>query len=280
MIIRDFIKRVVEQDIGFQDITSQALIPKNLKVKAQIKAKEEGLLAGGDLAAQIFSWHGLHAVLRKSDGEWLQEDDIILEIEGNARSILSLERTVLNLLMRMSGIATITSKMVKDAKSVNNDIIIAGTRKTTPGIQLFEKEAIRIGGGDTHRFRLDDGFLIKDNHLAIVGDVKIALKKAKNYASFTKKIEIEVDNVNDALDVAKCGADIILLDNLSPEKIIEIISVLEDENLREKVLIEASGGINPKNVMNYARTGVDILSSGYLTHSAKALDMSLSVLDS
>jgi len=174
----------------------------------------------------------------------------------------------------MSGISTITANLIK---TVNNNIIIAGTRKTTPGLQFLEKEAIRVGGGDTHRFRLDDCVLIKDNHIAIVGGVKKAVEKAKNYVSFTKKVEIEVESINDALEAAIAGADIIMLDNMNPDEIKNVLNVLKNKGLRDNVLIEISGGINPDNIRNYMKTGVDIISTGYITHSAKSLDMRLEI---
>lgn len=201
-----------------------------------------------------------------------------MEIEGDARSILTLERTVLNILMRMSGIATLTSRMVKKARKANPDIIVAGTRKTTPGLQFLEKEAIRLGGGDTHRYRLDDCVMIKDNHLSLVGDVEDAIEKARKYVSFTKKIEIEVENLKDALSAVKAGADIIMLDNMNPQEIKNILETFKTESLREKILIEVSGGIDLNNIAEYAETGVDVVSSGYITHSAESLDLSLEII--
>ena len=162
--------------------------------------------------------------------------------------------------------------------NVDNRIIIAGTRKTTPGLQFFEKEAIRLGGGDTHRFRLDDSVLIKDNHLAIVGSVRRAVEKAKKYVSFTKKVEIEVESIDDALEAAISGLDIVMLDNMNPSEVKNVVNALIDKNLREKILIEVSGGINPDNIAYYAETGVDVISTGYITHSARSLDMSLEIL--
>ena len=216
--------------------------------------------------------------MEKDDGEDLKSGDCIMELNGNASSILTLERTVLNLLMRMSGIATITSKMVGEAEKINPVVIVAGTRKTTPGLQFFEKDAIRLGGGDTHRYRLDDCVLIKDNHLALVGDVKVAVEKAREYVSFTKKIEVEVENLDDAIIAADSGVDIIMLDNMDFEDIKLVLTALEVEGFRDDVLIEVSGGINLSNIAEYAETGVDIISSGYITHSAQALDMNLEII--
>ena len=201
-----------------------------------------------------------------------------MEIKGNARTVLSLERTALNFLMRMSGIATLTFNTLQKIREVNKNIILAGTRKTTPGLQIFEKNAVKVGGGDTHRFRLDDCVLSKDNHIAIVGSVGESVIMAKNNVSFTKKIEIEVENEKGAIDAAKAGADIIMLDNMNPDEIENVISSLESRNLRDHILIEVSGGIKPENIVEYAKTNADIISTGFITHSARSLDLSLEIL--
>ena len=201
-----------------------------------------------------------------------------MELDGDAGTILSVERTVLNILMRMSGIATTTSNLISRVNEKNPNIRVAATRKTTPGLQLFEKEAVKIGGGDTHRYRLDDCVLIKDNHIALVGDVKTCVENARNYASFTKKIEIEVENIKDALEASIAGADIVMLDNMSPEEVKNVIKALENKNLRENILVEVSGGINPDNIEYYADTGIDIISTGYITHSVPSLDLSLEII--
>jgi nicotinate-nucleotide pyrophosphorylase (carboxylating) len=266
--------RMIYQDIGFEDLTSNALINSDAIIRAKIISREDGILSGVDLIDSIFREFSIKTKIRKFDGENVGENDIVMELEGNARTILGIERTVLNIIMRLSGISTITSKLVK---KVNNTVIVAGTRKTTPGFQIFEKEAIKMGGGDTHRFRLDDCVLIKDNHIAIVGSIKTAILKARKYVSFTKKIEVEVESSTDALEAANNGADIILLDNMNPDEVQNVITALENENLRDNILIEVSGGINPENILAYANTGVDIISAGYITHSAKSLDMSLEI---
>lgn len=269
--------RILDQDIGFEDITTHALIQSGLIIKARIISKQEGVVAGVDLISSFLKEFKINILSKKDDGSNIKVDDTLLEMEGEARTILTLERTILNLLMRMSGIATTTHQMVENARKINPAIIIAGTRKTTPGLQFWEKEAVRIGGGDTHRYRLDDAVLIKDNHLALVGDVTVAIKKAREYASFTKKIEIEVENLEDALKAAEAGADIIMLDNMQIEDIKLILKALKKENIRDRVIIEVSGGMNLDNVVEYAETGVDVISSGYITHSAAALDMSLEI---
>jgi nicotinate-nucleotide pyrophosphorylase (carboxylating) len=273
--MRQDLAKMVYDDIGFEDITTRALIPEGLLVKGHILAKEEGIIAGIEIAVNIFSEFSVKTKVLKVDGESIQPGQIIMEITGDPRSILSVERTVLNLMMRMSGIATLTSKMVEKVKKVNPSVLVAGTRKTTPGLQFIEKDAIRSGGGDTHRYRLDDSILIKDNHLAVVGGVAEAVFRAQKYASFTKKIEIEVESLEEALEAARAGADIILLDNMAPEKVINILSVLKEKKLRDNIIIEVSGGINMDNICKFANTGVDVISTGYITHSAKSLDLSL-----
>jgi nicotinate-nucleotide pyrophosphorylase (carboxylating) len=269
------LKKIVFNDLGFEDITTRALIPAGMQVKGQIISKEEGIVAGVKLAVEIFTEFGVETKIMKNDGEKIKKDQVIMELSGDPHNILSLERTVLNLMMRMSGIATLTSKLVELVKNVNPDVIVAGTRKTTPGLQFFEKDAIRSGGGDTHRYRLDDGILIKDNHLALGGDVAEAVSRARKYASFTKKIEIEVENTDETLQAARAGADIIMLDNMTPEEVMNVLSVLEKEKLRGNIIIEVSGGINPENIVDFAKTGVDVISTGYMTHSARSLDLSL-----
>ncbi|MGB9978474.1 carboxylating nicotinate-nucleotide diphosphorylase [Methanobacterium sp.] len=276
--MRDILKQMVYEDIGFEDITSNALIPKDLETKGILIAKEKGIISGIDVVADLLNEFKIKSKVKKYDGDSVKVNDIIMEIKGNARTILSLERTVLNFLMRMSGIATLTFNTIGKIREVNKNIILAGTRKTTPGLQIFEKNAVKVGGGDTHRFRLDDSVLIKDNHVAIVGSIKDAVIIAKNNVSFTKKIEIEVEDEKGALDAAKAGADIIMLDNMNPEEIKHVISALESRNLRDNILIEISGGIKPENIVEYAKTNADIISTGYITHSARSLDLSLEIL--
>ncbi len=267
--------KMVYQDIGFEDLTTNALIAPDTIIKARIISREEGILSGVDLASSIFHEFLIKYTTIKFDGQHVVPDDVVMDIEGDARTVLAVERTILNIIMRMSGIATITSKIVK---KVDNKVIVAGTRKTTPGFQFFEKEAIRMGGGDTHRFRLDDCVLIKDNHIAIVGSVKTAVQKAKQYVSFTKKIEVEVESTKDALEAAISGADIVMLDNMNPNEVKNVVNAIENKNLRDKILIEVSGGITPDNILDYTDIGVDIISTGYITHSVRSLDMSLEII--
>ncbi len=277
--MKEDITKIIYDDIGFEDITTKALIPPDIMIKAKIVCKEDGIVAGVVLACNVFKEFSILPSIKKHDGEKVAAGDTIMEIEGDARTIITIERTILNLLMRMSGIATVTSKIVAKVKKTNDNVIVAGTRKTTPGLQFFEKDAIRAGGGDTHRYRLDDCVLIKDNHIAVVGDVEKAVKMAKKYASFTKKIEIEVENKEDAIKAARAGADIVMFDNMDPDEVKDVLSAIENAGLRDNILIEVSGGITPDNIVEYAKTGVDVISTGYITHSAQALDISLDVID-
>jgi nicotinate-nucleotide pyrophosphorylase (carboxylating) len=274
-IMRQDLARLVYEDIGFEDLTTQALIPPSMIIRGRIVAQEEGVVAGLELASSIFREFSIQTSLKKQDGDWVAPWEVLMEVEGEARSILSVERTALNLLMRMSGIATLTHRIIEMVREVNPTVIIAGTRKTTPGLQFFEKDAIRVGGGDTHRYRLDDAVLIKDNHLALVGSVTEAVERARKHASFTKKIEVEADTLDQALQAAQAGADIVLLDNMSPDQIRTVLSLLKNGGLRDKVLVEASGGINPDNIMAYAKLEVDVISTGYITHSARSLNLNL-----
>jgi nicotinate-nucleotide pyrophosphorylase (carboxylating) len=272
------IMQMIHRDVGFEDITTKALIGPETLIKAHIISRESGILSGVKLASEVFQEFLIKTVVKKSDGDKIEAQEVLMEIEGDASTILAVERTVLNLLMRMSGISTITSELVAKVREINPDIIVAGTRKTTPGLQFFEKEAIKVGGGDTHRYRLDDCILIKDNHIALVGSVKTSVEKAKKYASFTKKIEIEVENTRDALEASIAGADIVMLDNMSPKEVKNVVMALENKDLRNNILIEVSGGISPKNIEEYAQTKVDIISTGYITHSVPALDLSLEII--
>ena len=275
--MRDILRQMVYEDVGFEDITTNALIPAGMKSRARIIAKEDGIIAGINTLSDLFDEFGVKTTLNKKEGNEVKINDILMELEGDARLILSLERTALNLLMRMSGIATLTLNTLKNIREVNDNVILACTRKTTPGLQFFEKSAVKTGGGDTHRFRLDDCVLIKDNHIEIVGSVEEAITKAKNNVSFTKKIEIEVENLEDVVTAIKNGVDIVMLDNMSPDEIKDILSSLESLDLRNSALIEVSGGIKPDNIVEYAKIGVDVISVGYLIHSAKALDLSLEI---
>jgi len=276
-------KRILEflaEDLGFGDVTTEALIPEEIKARAVILAKQAGVIAGIDEVSAIFRLFNLKIRTFVTDGSKVERPKtIVMEVEGLAKFILMCERVALNILMRMSGIATLTAKFVEKARKVNSKVLVACTRKTTPGFRYFEKKAVMMGGGDTHRFRLDDMVLIKDNHIKIVGSVGRAVKIAREKVSFSKKVEVEVSSLKDALEACEAGADIIMLDNMAPNEVKRVIDELKSRGLRKQVLIEVSGGVNLDNVQTYASTGVDIISVGMLTHSAPALDMSLEVVE-
>ncbi|HEX9196169.1 MAG TPA: carboxylating nicotinate-nucleotide diphosphorylase, partial [Candidatus Bathyarchaeia archaeon] len=212
------------------------------------------------------------------DGERVKEGATVLSGRGPARSLLYVERTILNLLSHMSGIATATADLVSIVRKERaSKVKIACTRKTIPGLRYFEKKAVMLGGGDSHRLRLDDAVLIKDNHLALAGSIRESVRKAKTRVSFTKKIEVEAATPDQAVEAAEAGADIVLLDNMTPQEIQRSLSLLEAKSLRKRVLVEASGGITRENIASYAKTGVDVVSVGAITHSARAIDMSMEV---
>ena len=273
--MKDIIEYMLKEDCGFGDITSNALIPEDKIFTGRLISKESGILAGINIIKDLFLDYGIEIISSMNDGDKIKKGDLLLEIKGNARKVLLLERTALNLLMRMSGVATATNRVVNKVTEVNPNLRIAGTRKTSPAIAKFDKLAISIGGGDTHRFALDDMVLIKDNHIAVVGSVKEALLLAKSNVSFSKKIEIEVETLEDAIIACENGADIVMLDNMGPNQINDTLEALVNKNLRNDVLIEVSGGITEDNILDYAKCGVDIISLGSLTHASRSLNFSL-----
>lgn len=274
--VRQKIKLMLAEDLGSGDITSETLVSPRARVKAEIMAKETGLLAGVDEAVTTFKENKVRSKVLKSDGQSIKSGDVVMRLEGPARGILASERVALNLLMRMSGIATATRKMLDQAKKANPNVKVAATRKTAPLLTLLDKRAVQVAGGEPHRHRLDDFVLIKDNHLKLVGSVTEAVRRARD-ARISKKIEIEVSNLKDALEAAKTGADVVMLDNMRPADVKRAVKALERAGLRDKLIIEASGRIDPLNVEQYAAAGADVISSSYMTMRAPALDMSLEI---
>jgi nicotinate-nucleotide pyrophosphorylase (carboxylating) len=266
---------MVSEDMHFSDITTAFTPDKN--VTAEIIARQEGIVSGIEELMILFKAFGIASVAKKKDGEKIKKDETIFALKGTSREILTVERTALNLLSRMSGISTLTKKYVDSAKKANSKIKVAATRKTTPLLAFFEKKAVKIGGGDTHRFSLEDEVLIKNNHLRMFKSVRDAVETAKKETSFAHKIEIEVGNKEDAVTASLVGADIILLDNMKPAEIKATVALLEAKKLRSRVLIEASGGINLENIAEYAKSGADVLSVGALTHSAQSLNINLRI---
>ena len=267
-VVEKFLRYYIEEDSFYGDTTP---VPETY-VKAEIVAKESFVLSGVEIACLCFEICGAEAKPLSRDGAEVRRGDTVVEVEGMSGDVLLAERTALNILQRMSGIATATKKLVELVKPYG--VRVAATRKTTPGFRLFEKLAVIHGGGDTHRMSLSDCVLVKDNHIAVAGGVRKALELAKN-TSFTKKVEVEVSNLKDALEAVKCGADIIMLDNMSVEDVRK--AVREIRKISENVVIEVSGGITPDNAEEYARTGVDVISSGYITHSARSVDVSMRI---
>lgn len=267
------VRYMLEEDEGFGDVTSNALIDKDDVSVGQIFSKEDGIIAGIDIAREIFESRDITVIFNLNDGTEISKGDLLIHVVGNTRDILLLERTVLNLLMRMSGVATAANHYVNLVKDY--DVIVAGTRKTAPAIAKFDKYALAVGGADTHRFSLDDMVLIKDNHIMAVGTPLDALKKAQNNVSFSKKIEIEVETLEDAIQCVENKADIVMLDNMDPSEVKEVLNQLNKLGIRNNSLIEVSGGINHETICEFAEAGVDIISSGALTHSTRSLNFGL-----
>ena len=265
------IHEFLREDIGSGDITSELVIPSTETAIGRIICKEDCVLAGLAEASEVFEALGARVVRGRKDGTPAKKGDVVLEVKGPARALLTGERLALNMIMRMSGIATLTNALMKKCVKINPKVRVAATRKTTPGFREFEKKAVMLGGGDQHRMGLYDAVLIKNNHIAIAGGVAEALKRAK-HGSFTKKIEIEVETVKDAHTALANGADIIMLDNFGPKDAMKLIKELRAE--RPDVLIEVSGGIRPDNIEEFA-SAADIISLGYLTHSVKSVDFSM-----
>ena len=271
--IKKELLRFISEDIQNGDITS-VLLPKN-KIRAKIISRENGTLAGVKFTGDIFRLKGCNAKIIKKDGTKLKPNQIVLQISGNARTILSCERTAFNLLSRMSGIATQTDFLVSKIRKINKKTNLYSTRKTAPGLRFFDKEAVKIGGGHKHRMSLNDMVMIKDNHLLVANSMESIIKNARKQH---KHVEVEVENQRDAILAASNGATIVMLDNFSPARIKKTIIALQKKKLRNKVKLEASGGINSKNIAAYAKTGIDMISVGSITNSVKGLDLSLEVI--
>jgi nicotinate-nucleotide pyrophosphorylase (carboxylating) len=269
----DDIDRFLYEDLDDDgDITSNFL-PFNKIMNASIISNEYCILAGLEEAYKVFKKTGANLIFLKKDGDIIKKNEKVADINAPIKSILKGERLALNFISRMSGIATITYKLVKKCRKINKNINIAATRKTTPGFRFYEKKAVVIGGGISHRMGLYDQILIKDNHIKSFGSVSKALKIVKKNNPY-KIIEIEVENEKDSLTAAKIGADVIMLDNFSPIKAKKTVKKIREIN--NKIEIEISGGITPKNIINYASFS-DRISVGYITHSVKNIDYSLEI---
>jgi len=275
MIPIQYLLGFIEEDSPFGDITSDAVIPER-NCRAVIRAEQEGIIAGIEEVSALFMHFGVRVEPGKQDGGAVIQHEIVLSLSGNARAILLVERTALNIIGRMSGIATQTRKLVDRVSSVNSRCRIAATRKTCPGFRALDKKAVLLGGGDPHRMSLSDGILIKDNHLALV-PLTDAIRAAKVVSAY-RNVEVEVETPQDALTAAKEGADFILLDNMAPRQVRETLTGLERAGLRDHVIIELSGGIDETMLTEYAALNVDVISMGALTHTVKNFSVTLEML--
>jgi nicotinate-nucleotide pyrophosphorylase (carboxylating) len=272
--IEELVDRTLAEDLGWGDVTTEAIIPAELTGKASMVAKARGMLAGIEVARLVFCRvdPAVQFDIIIPEGSGIQPGDLIAKLEGKVASILKGERTALNFLQRLSGIATETSRYVEAIKGLDSRIV--DTRKTTPGMRALEKYAVRVGGGHNHRLHLGDGVLIKDNHLAALRSQGLAMKdiisRARERAPFNLKVEVEVRTAQEAVEAVEAGADIVMLDNMGLEEMRQAARLVKG-----RALLEASGGITLDNVRRVAETGVDLISVGALTHSTRSLDISL-----
>ena len=273
LIIEPVVRAALLEDLGRAgDITTDAVVPAEAKVEAVIAARQPGVLAGLDAALLAFELidPALRIERLRADGDRISRGETVAQISGRARGVLGAERTALNLLSRISGVATATRALADAIAGYKAKIVC--TRKTTPGLRTLEKEAVRLGGGANHRFGLDDAMLIKDNHIALAGGVRTALERAQRHAGHLVKIELEVDTLDQLAEGLEVGVDAVLLDNMTPETLRRAVAMVDG-----RAVTEASGRISPKTAAAVAATGVDLISSGWITHSAPILDLGLDI---
>lgn len=265
----------LSEDLGRGDITTQSVVVRNARARGRFIAKEPMVVAGLEAAEAVFSTLDSQQQIEAfvSDGDEVESGKVIARTNGFADVLLAGERLALNLMQRLSGIATLTREYVRAVEGTAAQIV--DTRKTTPGLRMLEKYAVLSGGARNHRLGLDDGLLIKDNHIALAGGVGVALQRAREAAGHLHKIEVEVSAEKDLREAIAGGADIVLLDNLTPEETARLVAIARELNPR--VLLESSGGVNLKTVRAYAEAGVDLISVGALTHSARAMDISFKI---
>lgn len=268
--LRRFIREALNEDIGAGDLTTECLVPANHQSSAYLMVKQDGVIAGLSVVAQVFQELDPQVVCTPlvSEGQKVSKGMIIAQIIGPTQAILTAERVALNLLQRMSGIATLTRDLVDKIEGCNCRIL--DTRKTTPGLRQLEKYAVRMGGGTNHRFGLSHGVMLKDNHIAFAGNLSRAVEKVRQQVGHMVQIEVEVDTLEQLSEVLKLDVNAILLDNMEPNILKQAVKMING-----KVWVEASGGITPETIRTVAETGVNAISLGWLTHSAKALDISL-----
>ena len=272
--IRDIVERALVEDLGHGDVTTDALIPPEARGQASVVVKAAGVVAGLEVALEVFRQVDPSTIsrIRMADGSTVSPGEVVTDVEGSVAGILKAERVALNFLQRLSGIATATAAYVNETQGTKARIV--DTRKTVPGLRQLEKYAVRVGGGHNHRYNLADGILIKDNHIAALRARELGLAEivdlARERSPHTLRVEIEVETVEEALEALEASADVILLDNMSPEEMRRVVSISNG-----RALLEASGGVTLDTVRAVAETGVDLISVGALTHSVRALDISL-----
>jgi nicotinate-nucleotide pyrophosphorylase (carboxylating) len=272
MVTPEYLLRFIEEDAPAGDLTSDVIIP-DVDTRAVIRAEEAGVVAGLTEAIALFSHFLVRVTPAKKDGDTVRPGEILLTLEGSAKRILLVERTALNIIGRMSGIATRTRALGDLVRAKNPACRIAATRKTCPGFGALDKKAVIIGGGDPHRANLSEGFLIKDNHLALV-PIPEAIRRAKAYSAY-KKVEVEVESADDAVLAAESGTDIIMLDNMTAGQVADTLLRLTQAGLRDRVTVEVSGGIDEKTLAGYAASGADVISMGSLTHTVRNFSVTL-----
>ena len=271
VLLKPLVKAALTEDLGRRgDVTSQATIPADMRAQLQIKARQAGVICGMDLARLSFALidEQIEFIAKVNDCATVEAGTILATVRGNARNLLTAERTALNFMTHLSGIATDTKKIVDSVADYPAQITC--TRKTIPGLRIVQKYAVRCGGGRNHRLGLDDAILIKDNHIAIAGDIKTAIQQAQDFAGHLIPIEVEVDTLEQLEQALDAGVNLVLLDNMAPDVLSEAVVMCKG-----RAKTEASGGITPETVQAVAKTGVDFIAMGYLTHSTTALDIGL-----
>lgn len=270
---QELIERALQEDLGTGDLSS-AIFPKTAKIHAKIYAKQKGIVCGLEVTKQVFKTvdDKLEINVIKADGDKVDQGAVVMEIEGAAGSILSAERTALNFLQHLSGVATATHEAVKECHGLPTRI--TDTRKTIPGLRMLQKYAVRMGGGQNHRFGLYDAVMLKDNHIAAAGGINLAVEAARSQIGHMVKIEVECERIQQVKEAIEAGADVIMLDNMDFETMVNAVKIVDG-----RAVVEASGGIKKGSIRAVAETGVDVISMGAITHSVKALDFSLDIGD-
>lgn len=272
IMLQEMLRGFFKEDMGERDVTSDVLFQKEEKGRGTFLSKENGIFVGEQVIQEAFAMldSNIAVTLFKKDGEWMEKGEVIGTVEGSMRALLGAERVALNLIQRLSGIATLTAEAVSALSSDHSKI--CDTRKTTPGLRMLEKYAVTCGGGYNHRFGLYDGVMIKDNHIEFAGSITEAVKRVRVKIGHMIKIEVETETLAQVQEAVEAGADVIMFDNRTPEEIKEYIP-----HVPKHIVTEASGGINLSTIASYRETGVDYISLGFLTHSARALDISFNV---